>query len=700
MHPHHHQHMHGRITICCDGAFILFIVTSIIRFANAQYILEVWERKAGGFHTVLQCDATGADFGGDISAQVPGANATGCSYFTSPEDSCEDTIVEVAATAAKMHPHHHQHMHGRITICCDGAFILFIVTSIIRFANAQYILEVWERKAGGFHTVLQCDATGADFGGDISAQVPGANATGCSSTWLLQSTYCPKLCIFRTIARDATTIMQLYLVVIAAFLKRAEFWLLPCYFQAYHAQRGKPEAFSALIIYNDEGHVPVPMAGSKYADRVLIPVVMVSHVCMSNMMGRFSADKGYVTALRAIPGYYDLVKYLIPLVAVIAFCFVVLCISLVSGNVLFLRNSFFFHYKSFQVMLRNHVQFALMNLLKAKNYAFYLVATVYFTLCGHTEFSGDAEESCAICIDEFVEGEKLRILPCGHAYHCKCIDPWLTKMRKVCPICKRKVLSSGQSDSSDSEIERNNPSTASTSTTTSRENAPLLQNAEPVCCLLHVCGALRPPPLRVVILSPNDIPRLPRTARLPAPSTVTRESSGASAGVVPAPVQLVSESVRRTLRPYYQHIVNRSLQFPWRTMPTNEAAAAESSGTEEQLHEVQMPAAADSVHPGRSMVAGRCRHPATSGNADGTEQDSQHIIPPDLPADDLGQWSNVYHVAFKDEDDSFLSCTALETANLAIIVSASESDDTVSTVCVTTTDEEKETIDDNQLQQP
>lgn len=40
----------------------------------------------------------------------------------------------------------------------------------------------------------------------------------------------------------------------------------------------------------------------------------------------------YVVALRAIPGYYDLVKYLIPLVAVVAFCFVVLCISLVSVN--------------------------------------------------------------------------------------------------------------------------------------------------------------------------------------------------------------------------------------------------------------------------------------------------------------------------------------------------------------------------------
>ena len=37
-----------------------------------------------------------------------------------------------------------------------------------------------------------------------------------------------------------------------------------------------------------------------------------------------------------------------------------------------------------------------------------------------------------------------RILPCRHAYHTKCIDVWLTKNRRVCPVCKRKVYTIGE----------------------------------------------------------------------------------------------------------------------------------------------------------------------------------------------------------------------------------------------------------------
>ncbi|KAI4389375.1 hypothetical protein MLD38_001607 [Melastoma candidum] len=46
-------------------------------------------------------------------------------------------------------------------------------------------------------------------------------------------------------------------------------------------------------------------------------------------------------------------------------------------------------------------------------------------------------QSCAICLEDYIVGEKLRILPCCHKFHVLCVDAWLTSWRTFCPVCKR-----------------------------------------------------------------------------------------------------------------------------------------------------------------------------------------------------------------------------------------------------------------------
>ncbi|CAL5388354.1 unnamed protein product [Camellia sinensis] len=53
---------------------------------------------------------------------------------------------------------------------------------------------------------------------------------------------------------------------------------------------------------------------------------------------------------------------------------------------------------------------------------------------------------CPICLGEFVEGEKVRILPkCNHGFHIKCIDTWLVS-HSSCPTC-RQLLSENPTSS-------------------------------------------------------------------------------------------------------------------------------------------------------------------------------------------------------------------------------------------------------------
>ncbi|KAA8531986.1 hypothetical protein F0562_006872 [Nyssa sinensis] len=48
-------------------------------------------------------------------------------------------------------------------------------------------------------------------------------------------------------------------------------------------------------------------------------------------------------------------------------------------------------------------------------------------------------ETCAICLEDYKDGESLRVLPCHHEFHASCVDSWLTKWGTFCPVCKHNM---------------------------------------------------------------------------------------------------------------------------------------------------------------------------------------------------------------------------------------------------------------------
>uniref|UniRef100_A0A7N1A176 RING-type domain-containing protein n=1 Tax=Kalanchoe fedtschenkoi TaxID=63787 RepID=A0A7N1A176_KALFE len=57
----------------------------------------------------------------------------------------------------------------------------------------------------------------------------------------------------------------------------------------------------------------------------------------------------------------------------------------------------------------------------------------------HEGRTSEEEAVCAVCLGEYERGERLRLLPCRHVFHCACIDPWLRESG-VCPVCRRVAV--------------------------------------------------------------------------------------------------------------------------------------------------------------------------------------------------------------------------------------------------------------------
>ena len=48
------------------------------------------------------------------------------------------------------------------------------------------------------------------------------------------------------------------------------------------------------------------------------------------------------------------------------------------------------------------------------------------------------DDECIICLGDYLQGQSISLISCGHKYHKPCIEYWF-KYKKTCPLCDIEI---------------------------------------------------------------------------------------------------------------------------------------------------------------------------------------------------------------------------------------------------------------------
>ncbi|CAL8086208.1 unnamed protein product [Calicophoron daubneyi] len=185
--------------------------------------------------------------------------------------------------------------------------------------------------------------------------------------------------------------------------------------------------YFGAIVYNTKDDEIFPMSGTNHSDEIRIPSVMVDRTA-GNRLQSFTVTKQKKEYLVSMVSFYSLpLKYVL-----------LSLLILVGASLVVLIACFTIHLCNlWRRIRRGRLSRRHLRQLPTKRF----------------QKGRDPYDTCSVCLEDYKDRDKIRILPCHHVFHTLCIDPWLLRNRRRCPVCNQNVELSGAPSQADQQDE-------------------------------------------------------------------------------------------------------------------------------------------------------------------------------------------------------------------------------------------------------